>query len=794
MVNGYVDTESNYFMDVRLNLLNECTYNLAAYETNDATKLHATRNNLDSNRDVFTSRPQLMEATLRSHSLIDILRVYYEFGPMVCGLVNLIDFVPRFYSPTPTLAEAQNSSLPDGQLDGSQPASDQAGGGGAGEKIAATESLTRLIRRSLAWFEAEKERVLSASGQPEADVQGDQSAAKGCEINLKLCNLQVHHKTLLKSHLIRVKPNNAIQTLDTRSMIHERISTLEPIVCAQCNTTSATSSVQDWCSHLLDLSQPQQVKFVRLAYVVPVYNKFARSMNQMRPFRAQRHRHRTRPAKAKVLHAASEGDVDLEESVQPVSSTADVLNALESSTDSSASPVASFSSSTSSASTASSKNSASELPLFVTGQPLDAPAKKPAANSGDQLHDSSLGATDLDTKLIDELLVENKEDERSKRAALDAVKQTNARHKRDEEAHQNKETDDGLNDSPIGHLTYRLFAPCQLVNSSSCFSINPVNSSSPLARRGSVDLEGSGMSSENAHPSTSLLGSASYLSQVSDVQQAVISFGAFFPALSHDIMGSANVASSPGSPGPSYSKSQQSSGGRFTTNEFEPVDAIRRRMEVYVTTNSMKVIAGETLIVSLNDVLSCLSTAIEQTVVKSVASQRRQTTWVSVYVLYAAVDEPQLPKQLLAEQKLRELKMIEEERGKSDLFNDEFNSLPGDRSQQVASEPDGDTIGGQLKPRIRIEQNPVDSSLTLYNSAYDRTVALPTPPENHITSMEPIEFLGLNSDCLLWLNENDLIEAQQWKQHSDTDLKSRKSRRKRKLKGRHREDSQCSIM
>lgn len=395
-------------------------------------------------------------------------------------------------------------------------------------------------------------------------------------------------------------------------------------------------------------------------------------------------------------------------------------------------------------------------------------------------------AAEMDTRGADE--------EFTKQAALEIVRGTNSRHQTDEEAHQMGLGDDKLNDSHIGQLTYRLFAPCQLVNSSSCFSINPVNSSSPLARRGSMDLNGSRISSENAHPSTSLLGSSS--NQYSEAQQIVTSFGAFFPALSHEMVAGSSE---------STSKAQSASGSRFTTNEFEPVEAIRRRMEVYVTTNSMKVIAGETLIVNLSDIFSCLSTAIEQTVVGvSFSMQAKPTTWVNVYVLYAAVEEPQLPGQLLAQQRLQELALIEEgqeeeARPSSEqlekIFDDDFEgNARASNTEQQQQQPQQQQVA--TTSAIKIEQNPVDSTLTLYNSAYDRTVALPTQPENHLDNLDPIDFLGSDTDCL-WMNEADLLEAQlKQYQHVDHRRADRKKLRaaRRAGKGRSHEDSQCSIM
>lgn len=909
MVNGYVNTETNYFMDNRLNLLNESTYNIANKHNNtgntEVTNLFANKNNsnnTNTNNEYITGNnnnynsssnqngdqlyatnscttSELQQGSnLRGHTLIDILRVYYEFGPMVCGLVNLIDFVPKFYSTKPNSVASQSnneataSSSASGRETPDQSSNTAAGGEHSAdskpnsrptEKIAPTESLTRLIRYSLAWFESERKRILDETSggskhyaklidddQPvQPSTSGSSSSTK--PVNLRVCNLQVYQKTFLKNQLVHVNPTNALEIVNTRSMVHERAASGPAIVCGQCSISTSNDPVQNWCQHVHQLSQPYNLKFVRLAYVVPVYNRYALSICSLRP--SLRVSSKRESGKHDSLLKSQPGnEINNDEQAH------DELERLTSSSSSSESEASSEYSSpfliTNKHNDSSSSNKQSELfqKKPITSSDDCEVGKASFSNSGDQSSSMADSSFELDRKTVEHLL-DGKEEELTKKAALNIVYGTNSRHRQDEELNQLNQNDNGLNDSPIGQLTYRLFAPCQLVNSSSCFSINPVNSSSPLARRGSVDLNGSGISSENAQPSTYLLGAQQGgSSTATEPQQVVTSFGAFFPALSSDIamssgglggsgsggnslIGAPNIDSSNFSNNSSNKSSNQPPTGasRFTTNEFESVDAIKRRMEIYVTTNSMKVIAGETLIVNLSDVLSCLSTAIEQTCAKASFGQRRSTSWVSVYILYAAVEEPQLPNQLLAQQKLRGLTLIDEsveendtneQRSKEEkqqqlgldnkgettknLFDDDFTGSFDNKvsdseeirdkelkvttkTQQQQQVPAITTSGSQT---IRVEQNPYDSSLTLYNSAYDRTVALPTQPDNHLDISEPFE---CQTDCL-WLNENDVIETlvDQMAQ-PDSELESSRKRRKKKKKKKSKkqhEDSQCSIM
>lgn len=931
MVNGYVNTETNYFMDNRLNLLNESTYNIAnkcntttttsnttstgntgitnsfanKNNTNNENRYNSSSSSGSNNQNddqLFASNCCAATAdqqapNTRGHTLIDILRVYYEFGPMVCGLVNLIDFVPKFYFTKPNSASAatQSNEAPISSTSGRETPEQNAFGECSGsdskprvtEKIAPTESLTRLIRRSLAWFESERKRTIAETGcgnNPQQQLIEDDSiqpiqySTAGSStlkpVNLRVCNLQVYQKTILKNQLIQINPTNALQSIDTRCMVHKSVAYGPAVVCQQCPNSSSDDPVQNWCQHVHQLSQPYHLKFVRLAYVVPVYNRYALSICSLKsPLRINN--------KGDQNNLRLQQNSRTKQDAENQSKTNEPIEVSSSSSSSSDSEDAS--SEYSSPFLLSTKQHKTKQTAALTAEQhaqkmqsnydTDGAAKMvPLADKEEEEADQSSSMADssieLDRKTVEHLL-DGKEEELTKKAALDIVNSTNVRHKQDEEANQlNTQNDNGLNDSPIGQLTYRLFAPCQLVNSSSCFSINPVNSSSPLARRGSVDLNGSGISSENAQPSTYLLGNQS---AASEMQQVVTSFGAFFPALSHDIaaisgvnngnsgcqfggnVSSSGIHSSIESASLNNSNSNKSSStgqaptsgnSRFTTNEFESVEAIRRRMEIYVTTNSMKVIAGETLIVNLSDVLSCLSTAIEQTVSRASFGQRRSTSWVSVYILYAAVEEPQLPDQLLAQQKLRGLTLIDEctEENENEnhheqnsnnkhqlrddlvgspskidsLFDDDFkgsfdnnvteNDGTGDQSDEKAIKKSQQeattsttattaTTTAATSGQIRVEQNPNDSSLTLYNSAYDRTVALPTQPDNHLDISEPFE---CQTDCL-WLNENDVIEAlvdQMAHQAPDNELESRKRRKKKKKKKskKQHEDSQCSIM
>lgn len=901
MVNGYVNTESNYFMDSRLNIINQSIYNVTSpyYEAATAATsggdMEDKGDDLDENLDLDNNMRTLnLGNSPAAHSMIDILRVYYEFGPMICGLVNLIDFIPRFYSSTPTstipnLPSGSGTATPDSSANHHTlptPASPVANGVAPDlenklmEKIAATESLTRLIRRSLAWFEEERKRVLNDTSddgkqedkriesEKDATVQHRKMNRKDHKndktVDLKCCSLQVCHKIMLKNELIKVNQINALDSIKTRIMAHERPRLDEPITCAYCNNASTNDPIHTWCQHLVDLCQPYEVKFVRLAYVVPVFNKYARTIYPMP--RLPRISNTVRIGGSSTRSTGGNSDSSLGGGGSTVARPSPPL--IEGLNSDSSTTTSSSSSSSSTASDSSENN----LPAFSPSP--DQRVDEMDGSVGEQLKsDRDQAPIDLETlKDIEEF---------EKQSALSMVEITNSRLRENELAHQLGCDAAELNDKPIGQLTYRLFAPCQLVNSSSCFAINPVNSSSPLARRGSVDLNGSGLSSENAHPTPSSLLNPSLTSgsnlslggatsnsdsnqlvqqsNSSAQQQVITSFGALFPALTHDLIGSA------GSSGGETSKNSQTN-SKFTTNEFETVEAIRRRMEVYVTTNSMKVIAGETLIVNLSDVLSCLSTAIEKTIVKASFAQRMPSTWASVYILYAAVEEPLLPGHLLSSQKLRELEQINEEtliatsgdQGPIDaetgepIFDDDFhgtlNATPKpDRksSQPVAAEdgansytneslsPPGELTSGSSKGKpevaqflcpitnsnlentdsITIEENQADSSLTLYNSAYDRTVPLPSPPDNYGAGLsEPIEMLGNPNDCL-WLDEAELIEVQQqtqkhnltihnpvWLRSASTDhqvASNRLKKRKRKATGgrqKRHEDSQCSVM
>lgn len=631
MLSGYVNTESNYFMDSQLNALAQLTY-----EPKSASA----------------------SSSLHSHCLVDILRVYYEFGPVVCGLVNLVDFTPRFYPSTCASSESNERATSSPEPTNKDNLSDSTGVNHQASsimlsKIPAFESVTRLVRRSLAWFELECKRVQTeTSSEPKP-------------VKLKLCNLQLRHKVFQRRQLIQANASLDSIRSATRRMVHQRLEQAENVI------------VDSTCQ----LSDCYQLKYVRLAYVVPVSNGFVRPI---RPLRSLSDSAAASSQSSSSSESGSEQEVDEEADEEPTvdRSASQLLSQLE------------------------------------------------------------------------------QEEQRAKQAALELVSRTNERHKRE----QDQQQQDELMESPIGQLTYRMFAPCQLVNSSSCFSINPVNSSSPLARRGSLDLNNAEPTADSAHPSASLLGPGHAHSAG---QQIITSFGAFLPAISHDMIA-----------GQESANQQAAAGTKFTSNQFEEVEAIRRRMEVYVTTNCMKVIAGETLLVNLTDALSCLSTAIEQSVVKCSYSQRKPSTWISVQVLYAAVPDLQLPSKLLAHQRLSSIN--EEAKQVEPVFEEEFRSsaeLEKDAQEELAEEATG-------------EQSP----MSIYNSAYERTVPLPSQPDTSKGSRETIKSFGFQSDCL-WFKEMELVEAQL--EHQRLEQRqlhlSGKKRRHRRLMG-NSDDSQCSIM
>lgn len=699
IVNGYVNTECNYFLDSRLNLLFERTYNLSTVASADAATPPA----------------------LAGPQLVDILRVYYEFGPAVCGLVNLLDFVPRFYSPVrPAEAEGSFSGAGNSHQEHQDPQARSSKPLQAADKIAATESTTRLIRRSLTWFEAERKRVLAES----------KTQARAQALNLKLCNVQLRHKVLLKSQLLCMNSANALDRVQTRQMAHEPAHNRAPIVCAHCRTSTASVPAQDWCSHLVELSQPYQLKFVRLAYVIPVTSKHMRSIRIARPLRSSRsgsrlddladaHRQRLGASSASLEPPADEPE--------PSSTNLDEQ-------------ASNYSCSSASADSDSSR------------------ASSPPVESG-----------------ADELSQQHEAAEALRQAVLGVVHRTIERHRLHEQAHQALQISDHIYSAPIGQLTYRLFAPCQLVKSSSCFSINPVNSSSPLSRRGSVNINGTGLSSDSASASSLLLGANQACHQQSQLgsaaQSEMAALGAFFPALPHEQIYSDVLAKDK----TNRQLDEAHLSSRFTSNEFEPVEAIRRRMEVYVTTNSMKVIAGETLVVNLSDALSCLSTSIEQTVVRTAfGCAGRPSSWVSVYILYAAVDEPLLPAHLLAQQRIRDLNFDQragtgspellDKQTIDSIFEDNFKSSfeganpstngaqrssRSDKSSGAATGPIRLVGAGQHRGRRDKSKEKLEAP-TAYNSAYDRTVALPTQPDNNSPGLEMFDLAGLQQADCLW--------------------------------------------
>lgn len=752
MIEGRVDVETNYILDTRLDSLNQHLHNV---------------------NQAQASSSKIIPSTSKSGCLIDILRVYFEIGPVVCGLINLIDFVPRFYSPTQIISVPKSEGLGQDEAETIlQPTpvdatsesvdldcDDECDDKNCNElKPFASESLTRLIRRSLAWFEEERKLISEKSLQVqenttntdnvaiyESDIDAVKSATSTTEhqedqlnsqlrLKLKLCNLQVHHKTVYRAQLVRMTPDNIFDTVQSRIMIHEKKS---PIVCPS-NKCSE--------SQIAHLSEPFDLKFVRLAYVIPIFE--GKSLRDILPcpsptITIKKHRD---PSLSTCSHESLKGDSEKVQSQDRVQSRSDSYSSI-----------------------------ASDLDLLY-GNDSRVSESCPSVSQDDEM--SRRNSDDLFMDGLDTV------SEPLKSAALEILRATNERHKNDEMAHQAKINDDKFNDTPVGQLTYRLFAPCQLVNSSSCFAINPVNSSSPLARRGSVDLNSACLSSESAHPSTLFLAGASSTTNITspssskDDSFGLKSFSALFPLLSPDNMPTDNNTTNT----KTYQANDKSGSNKFTSNEFEPVDAIKRRMEVYVTTNSMKVISGETIIVNLSDNLSCLSTAIGQTVVKSSFARKVPTTWVSVYILYTAVDEPLLPESLLAQHRIRELSLIAEESDSETLSKSEAKINSEDDKSKTKGVATSNSV--LIADSNRSEKRVLESSLLAYNSAYDRTVALPYPPENHSSFFDPSEFLDSYFEDIQQTTDaqTDLMDSQLLK-----------SSRNRKRRSKH-DENQCSLI
>jgi len=999
-----VNTETNYFMDSRLTALDQSVYSSSNNCSRQQCHLEhscagSNSNTLGRGRRSTGCSDSL--AAFEQQGLMDILRVYYEFGPMVCGLVNLIDFVPRFQhaiSAPSAGPEGAGGSHTQWQPHGDQQAAGQAqtnaptsGGAPASrQQIGATESLTRLIRRSLGWFEWERKRLLEESprranlaSEPAAassheEVAEEEHAAGSGEqapkfapsepVNLKLCNLQVHRKVLLRSQLARVTGESSLALLRTRQMFHGAA----PVVCEEgaseerehwpgerapgCSCQSAATS-GDSLPPDLDLDEPFEVKFVRLAYVVPLQRATSRPKTTQRPAGRSPHTGSGGRASPEVV-AELEG------------------GAPEESWTGGEGPLESAGTSSTSSSSSSGSRASSWSCSWSSGRSGSAEELGLAGSSGEE-HERHWTARHEALQLVEATNRRQQADELSHqlaeqlRLAADSASPAasssggaSAGHFGPTSGAQNGKSSGGslvaapsmqrpTNDGPIGQLTYRLFAPCQLVNSSSCFSINPVNSSSPLARRGSVDLNGGGHShaAELAHtqsPGAGLFGGsqqqlvgsptgaqwsslmASLQHNHQQYQQQVMSLGSLFPGLSLDhqqqtgggglaspqfaapcpasSLQAASVCAASGALAATGSGAHQPLGvagqgggsqgaanNKFISNEFEPVEAIRRRMEIYVTTNSMKVLAGETLLVNLGDALSCLSTAIEQTVVRAPFARRRPpSTWVSVYVLYAAVGEPHLPRQLLEQQRQRDRKLalISEEgatqpleeaasAGRDNLepvfdddFKTDFKTDPKQQSGATPEPPAGSRRGSRvapdrnkLEPEPKLERRPSGSAGdkleapaseqnkerelelegeaagSLYNCAYERTVPLPSSPDDHLALfdyLEPVELRrpsagsgGQHAQAAsspsaghwegqqhLWLDEHDLVEAQSAAGLELTEERYRRLRRKQKKKRKKKEslldedettkrkrkaekgvagkkgrdDSQCSIM
>lgn len=925
---------------------------------------------------------------------------------MVCGLVNLIDFVPRFYSPTESCnntddCTTQNDDDDDDENEANNEHNDndneknnldngvqQVSQNGTSETIDepsddlgldldmsiignrksfASESLTRLIRRSLAWFEDESRRVLEASpAAPNANIEQQTNATKVTittkdgittftnngnllsegfiddfessddhHLKLRLCNLQVHHKTFLKGELYKINASNILNILQTRTMIHQSKA---PLI----NKFSKLNQLRK-SSLGTELSQPYDVKFVRLAYVLPIYDRLSHTVfplcaqltnsdnnyklninrnghddddqdeehndhdhHHHRDYHHRDHHHDDHVQDRERDQDDEEQDFDDSDSEFDAALAHDMEMAFAHYLEeigkippkgmgfcfhkNSAKLLQKFEGKNS----PESQDNHDNVENHANGQ-----SGCCGSNSGGVQGSADNGISSI------------------KRWALNIMEETNARHLHDEMAHQAGQAEtDKLNESPIGQLTYRLFAPCQLVNSSSCFAINPINSSSPLARRGSVDLNGSGLSSDSAHPSALFPSGASPTASSSNGQtqelmrnnshnnhqthsivnevineivandsetvdtnadcipiiptqttnpsssnssslpkelsSSLKSFGALFPSVFNTAItpttttttttiadnfanGSellVNTARQLQAPIQALAQNiiadqnnhqQQLQRSRFTTNEFESVEAIRKRMEIYVTTNSMKVLAGETLIVNLSSNLSCLSNAIEQTVVRSSFARTRPSTWVSVYILYAAVDEPLIPSQLLAQQKLRELKLINEDHEEQDqVVDSKLKNNPTDNANNIAKKSPNTTaeelmiiqdvedkprdsdrknlnnaepipcsskqadaklqsprnsaderLDGQINQQLlqQQQQQQHDSYIIMsqYNSSYERIVALPTNPEDHMNHIDPGDYLEeqLESDILVAQQLHNIAAACAANLHDD---------------------------
>lgn len=145
----------------------------------------------------------------------------------------------------------------------------------------------------------------------------------------------------------------------------------------------------------------------------------------------------------------------------------------------------------------------------------------------------------------------------------------------------------------------------------------------------------------------------------------------------------------------------------------------------------MKVISAETFVVRLDTRSTSLSGALEQTVTVS-SGDSKASLWVVVYLLIAEIEQNQLLQ-----------------------LNDtpQLNLTTNDSNSNIN------------EPQICVEQR-TDSSLVLYNSAYERVVALPAPPNNKPFIAR--DELYLLDDCLLLM----MHKQQQQNEAGSTSLQS----------------------
>ncbi|KAG9509511.1 hypothetical protein GZH46_01967 [Fragariocoptes setiger] len=207
------------------------------------------------------------------------------------------------------------------------------------------------------------------------------------------------------------------------------------------------------------------------------------------------------------------------------------------------------------------------------------------------------------------------------------------------------------------HLTYRVFAPAQLVQSTASI-ISNLASSPPRDSRAMYSISEGIMSG----------GSGSGASAGNVTGAAAATFGSILPPFvstpanyhyrsdsdssTHLSLTQSNLRALSASAGSTSlaafddGQHQWSSCHHSHTigEQFEPIDSTKRKMEIYVTTSGMKVLSGETCIVKLDSAASSLTTAIDTCLthlrtchVANHLQQQQQhcSTWVCVYLLYS---------------------------------------------------------------------------------------------------------------------------------------------------------------